>query len=89
VTTQGLGAGSKEAFSAAVGGRAELANHADSAVVGSVFGGPWPSTQPMLVSGKLSHRQHAERDGRASRTQSHDQIDVAGLETERDPPIGP
>jgi hypothetical protein len=43
----------------------------------------------MPVSGRLSIGQHVEQDGRDWGTQSHDEMGAAGVETERDPRIGP
>lgn len=88
MTTQGPGARSKEAIPAAARGRAELADQRappwlDRCSV--ALGRP----QPMPLFGRLAVGEHAERDGRAPGTQSHDEMDVAGVETERDPPIGP
>jgi hypothetical protein len=40
-------------------------------------------------SPEASVGEHAERDVRAWGTQSHDEMDLAGVETERDPLIGP
>jgi hypothetical protein len=36
----------------------------------------------------LSVYEHAKRHGRSSRRQSHDQMQVAGVEALQDPPVG-
>jgi hypothetical protein len=39
-------------------------------------------------AGRFSIEEYAERHGRVSRTRSHDEMDVAGVEAERDSAIG-
>ena len=44
--------------------------------------------EPVRVARRLAVDSHAERDGRASLRRGHDEIDVAGVEAEREAPAG-
>jgi hypothetical protein len=44
--------------------------------------------EPVVVAGRFSIDEHTQRQGRTSLPLSHDEMDVAGVEAERDPPVG-
>jgi hypothetical protein len=85
----GLNAGGEESdLEGAVGDRAPLANQLTELRLDQGSMARFVDVEPLVVAGRFSIDEHAQRHGRTSLPFSHDEMDVAGVEAERDPPVG-
>src|SRR5688572_18616296 len=85
----GLDTGSKERdLTRTVGDRSPLANQLIEPRLDQGSVALFVNVEPMSVAGRFAIDQHAERHGRTSLPLSQDEMDVAGVVAERDPPVG-
>jgi hypothetical protein len=71
-----------------VGDRAPLANQLIELRLDQGSVALFVDVEPVVVAGRFSIDEHPQRHGRTSLPLSHDEMDVAGVEAERDPPVG-
>ena len=85
-----LGAGVEELdLEQPLGDRARLADQLVGPLRRRAIPPPSASTStPCAVAGRLAVEEHPERDRRPARRRSHDEVDVARVEAERDPRRG-
>src|SRR5258705_7800213 len=82
----GLGAGAEELdLDQALPDRVRLADQLIQALVGQRPVASLVDVEPTAVAGCLPIEEHAERHLRPARRRPHHEVDIAGLELERDP----
>jgi hypothetical protein len=85
----GLDAGARKGdLEGAVGDQTPLANQLTELRLDQGSVALFVDVEPVVVALKFSIDEHPQRHGRTSLPLPHDEMDVAGVEAERHPPVG-